>query len=165
MKSTKTQPIVTAPPDFWDGAVGTPGARSRKPTYARCSIPAATFNLLSIRMSGLAPLSAPMKRGTTGGLQTGAGQSTIPQRNMSTAWRIPTELKVCGRLLNGDSTASAVIGRRSIAGTMSMNLPFGWMRGNCERDTQDRLDDLFRGMVGKTVSYGELVQEEPFNTR
>lgn len=29
--------------------------------------------------------------------------------------------------------------------------------GNCERDTQDRLDDLFRGMVGKTITYEELV--------
>jgi transposase-like protein len=29
--------------------------------------------------------------------------------------------------------------------------------GNCERDTQDRLDDLFRSMVGKTVTYDELV--------
>ena len=29
--------------------------------------------------------------------------------------------------------------------------------GNCERDTQDRIDDLFRGMAGKTVTYKELV--------
>lgn len=29
--------------------------------------------------------------------------------------------------------------------------------GNCERDTQDRLDDLFRSMVGKTITYEELV--------
>lgn len=29
--------------------------------------------------------------------------------------------------------------------------------GNCERDTQDRLDDLFRSMVGKTITYRELV--------
>ena len=29
--------------------------------------------------------------------------------------------------------------------------------GNCERDTQDRLDDLFRSMVGKTITYPELV--------
>ncbi len=29
--------------------------------------------------------------------------------------------------------------------------------GNCERDTQDRLDDLFRAMVGKTITYEELV--------
>ena len=28
--------------------------------------------------------------------------------------------------------------------------------GNCERDTQDRLDDLFRAMVGKTITYREL---------
>lgn len=28
--------------------------------------------------------------------------------------------------------------------------------GNCERDTQDRLDDLFRAMAGKTITYGEL---------
>ena len=28
--------------------------------------------------------------------------------------------------------------------------------GNCERDTQDRLDDLFRAMSGKTVTYEEL---------
>ena len=28
--------------------------------------------------------------------------------------------------------------------------------GNCERDTQDRLDDLFRSMVGKTITYKEL---------
>lgn len=28
--------------------------------------------------------------------------------------------------------------------------------GNCERDTQDRLDDLFRAMVGKTITYEEL---------
>lgn len=28
--------------------------------------------------------------------------------------------------------------------------------GNCERDTQDRLDDLFRSMVGKTITYEEL---------
>ena len=28
--------------------------------------------------------------------------------------------------------------------------------GNCERDTQDRLDDLFRAMVGKTVTFEEL---------
>ena len=29
--------------------------------------------------------------------------------------------------------------------------------GNVERDTQDRLDDLFRAMVGKTITYRELV--------
>ncbi|MDE0094875.1 MAG: IS1595 family transposase [Gammaproteobacteria bacterium] len=29
-------------------------------------------------------------------------------------------------------------------------------QGNCERDTQDRLDDLFRAMVGKTITYSEL---------
>lgn len=28
--------------------------------------------------------------------------------------------------------------------------------GNCERDIQDRLDDLFRAMVGKTITYKEL---------
>ena len=28
--------------------------------------------------------------------------------------------------------------------------------GNCERDTQDRLDDLFRSMVGKTITYEAL---------
>ena len=28
--------------------------------------------------------------------------------------------------------------------------------GNCERDTQDRLDDLFRAMSGKTITYKEL---------
>ncbi len=28
--------------------------------------------------------------------------------------------------------------------------------GNCERDTQDRLDDLFRGMAGKTITYAAL---------
>ena len=28
--------------------------------------------------------------------------------------------------------------------------------GNCERDTQDRLDDLFRAMVGKTITFEEL---------
>ena len=28
--------------------------------------------------------------------------------------------------------------------------------GNCERDTQDRLDDLFQSMVGKTITYEEL---------
>ncbi len=28
--------------------------------------------------------------------------------------------------------------------------------GNCERDTQDRLDDLFLAMVGKTITYREL---------
>lgn len=28
--------------------------------------------------------------------------------------------------------------------------------GSCERDTQDRLDDLFRGMVGKKITYKEL---------
>ena len=28
--------------------------------------------------------------------------------------------------------------------------------GNCERDTQDRLDDLFRAMVGKTITYKQL---------
>lgn len=28
--------------------------------------------------------------------------------------------------------------------------------GNCERDTQDRLDDLFRAMVDKTITYKEL---------
>ena len=28
--------------------------------------------------------------------------------------------------------------------------------GNCERDTQDRLDDLFRSMAGKTITYEEL---------
>ena len=28
--------------------------------------------------------------------------------------------------------------------------------GNVERDTQDRLDDLFRAMVGKTITYEEL---------
>ncbi len=28
--------------------------------------------------------------------------------------------------------------------------------GNCERDTQDRLDDLFRAMTGKTITYEEL---------
>ena len=28
--------------------------------------------------------------------------------------------------------------------------------GNCERDTQDRLNDLFRGMVGKTITYDQL---------
>lgn len=28
--------------------------------------------------------------------------------------------------------------------------------GNCKRDTQDRLDDLFRNMVGKTVTYEEI---------
>lgn len=28
--------------------------------------------------------------------------------------------------------------------------------GNCERDTQDRLDDLFRAMVGKTITFKEL---------
>lgn len=29
--------------------------------------------------------------------------------------------------------------------------------GDCQRDTQDRLDDLFRAMVGKTITYRELV--------
>ena len=29
--------------------------------------------------------------------------------------------------------------------------------GNVDRDTQDRLDDLFRAMVGKTITYQELV--------
>ena len=29
--------------------------------------------------------------------------------------------------------------------------------GNCERDTQDRVDDLFCGMVGKTLTYEEWV--------
>lgn len=28
--------------------------------------------------------------------------------------------------------------------------------GNCERDKQDRLDDLFRAMAGKTITYQEL---------
>ncbi len=28
--------------------------------------------------------------------------------------------------------------------------------GNCERDTQDRLDDLFRAMMGKTITYEDL---------
>ena len=28
--------------------------------------------------------------------------------------------------------------------------------GNCERDTQDRLDDLFRAMVGKTITFQKL---------
>ena len=28
--------------------------------------------------------------------------------------------------------------------------------GNCERDTQDRLDDLLRAMMGKTIPYKEL---------
>lgn len=28
--------------------------------------------------------------------------------------------------------------------------------GNCERDTQDRLDDLFRGMTGKKITYDAL---------
>lgn len=30
--------------------------------------------------------------------------------------------------------------------------------GNVERDTQDRLDDLFRAMVGKRITYRELTQ-------
>ncbi len=29
-------------------------------------------------------------------------------------------------------------------------------KGNCERDTKDRLDDLFRSMSGKTITYKEL---------
>lgn len=29
--------------------------------------------------------------------------------------------------------------------------------GNCERDTQDRLDDLFKAMVGKTITRKELM--------
>ncbi len=28
--------------------------------------------------------------------------------------------------------------------------------GNCQRDTKDRLDDLFRSMVGKTITYESL---------
>ena len=28
--------------------------------------------------------------------------------------------------------------------------------GNCERDTQDRFDDLFRAMVSKTITFEEL---------
>ena len=28
--------------------------------------------------------------------------------------------------------------------------------GSCQRDTQDRLDDLFRAMVGKRITYEEL---------
>jgi len=28
--------------------------------------------------------------------------------------------------------------------------------GNCQRDAQDRLDDLFRAMVGKTITFEEL---------
>lgn len=30
--------------------------------------------------------------------------------------------------------------------------------GNCERDTQDRLDDLFRGMSDRTITYAELTR-------
>ena len=33
---------------------------------------------------------------------------------------------------------------------------FRLKEGNCERDTQDRLNDLFRAMVGKTITYDVL---------
>ena len=31
--------------------------------------------------------------------------------------------------------------------------------GNCQEDTQDRLDNLFRKMTGKTITYKELVSQ------
>ena len=34
---------------------------------------------------------------------------------------------------------------------------FRFNEGNVERDTQDRLDDMFRAMVGKIITYQELV--------
>jgi len=33
---------------------------------------------------------------------------------------------------------------------------FSLNEGNCQRDTQDRLDDLFRNMAGKTITYDQL---------
>ena len=42
---------------------------------------------------------------------------------------------------------------------MKVDKPGGGLlnEGDCERDTQDRLDDLFRSMVGKRITYPGLV--------
>ena len=37
-----------------------------------------------------------------------------------------------------------------------MNFTFRLNEGSCKRDTQDRHDDLFKAMDGKTVTYREL---------
>ena len=75
------------------------------------------------------------------------------------AWHIPMGSRVFGQCLKRGFNGIYQNEQKHCHRYVN-EFTFRLNEGNCEIDTEDRLDSLFRAMTGKTITYDELTAND-----